>query len=1127
MMRKKWLSNYQKLPENCLSFVISSEVPKGRVRNLACEYMQKNKIPRHSLPDFARQNGFVGLVVQAGVPRNDNDFGFFGFFYQLIFLITLFSLPLYSQWQDYEKAVHAGLRWQTLETKHFLVHYHDGAERTARVIAKVAEDIYGPVTTLYEHEPDQKVSIAVIDYEDNSNGAAYFYDNKILIWSPALDFDLRGTHNWLRNVIAHEFTHIVQIQTSMKFGRKFPGIYLQWLNYEEERRQDVLYGYPNTVVSYPISGFIIPSWFAEGVAQYNRPELSYDYWDSHRDMILRSYVLDSAMLSWNEMSVFGKTSLGNESSYNAGFALTKYLSETYGQDVIPKIAKNISRTNMVTIDQAIERTIGKTGEQVYDEWKNHLSSDYQRRVESILPNKVEGTRIADVGFGNMNPAFSLDGKKIAYVSNKEADYFGLSSLYLYDVATKEEKMIVGGIRSTVTWSLDGKKIYYSKLTDNQTVGFKISDLFVYDLENEEELQLTKGLRAANPSLSPDGKLLSFAVGNDGTMNVGVADTTGENPRQITKYKNGEQVYLPKWSPDGNNIVFGYSFREEQDIASVNIENGEVEMLVTGIPDDRNPSYSADGKYLYFVSDRTGIFNIYKMEIASKQIEQISNVLGGAFTPSVSDSGKIAYSLYTSKGFKINYLVESTPQNFETSHYIEPEKIRRPEIKIDNDSLQRNQFDFAALRNYDDTKVPNIKKEEYKNIYSSLSIIPFLRIDNYNTKSSGLDFLKPGFYFISSDVVEKMQLFGGAAINQILERDLFLQYNYTDRILGLYKIGWEPTVSLELYNVTRKRTNERITIVEQFEETSADITYSLFEFDFFLTQPIFTDASILRLGYTYSQYSNAISSFLVKGSNLLVPASSDVYFKGNNFSLQYSLKGILPSRTREINPIGRSFALRIDNEFNHFTKEDSTGASEFEASETGIKLKLVPYTFHRAEFRYTEHIPLPLWKHTVSFTLRGGTIFGSKVPDFFDFYAGGLVGMKGYPFYSISGNEIASLNIAYRYPIWENIDIRIFQLYFDRLYGEFHADFGNAWNGLPNIRDFKRDVGFELRLEAFSWYAYPTRIFFNGTYGLDSFTYNRRNVNASYGKEWRFYFGVLFGFDFSNDIKRMLGDFHER
>jgi hypothetical protein len=92
-----------------------------------------------------------------------------------------------------------------------------------------------------------------------------------------------------------------------------------------------------------------------------------------------------------------------------------------------------------------------------------------------------------------------------------------------------------------------------------------------------------------------------------------------------------------------------------------------------------------------------------------------------------------------------------------------------------------------------------------------------------------------------------------------------------------------------------------------------------------------------------------------------------------------------------------------------------------------------------------------------------------------------------------------------------------------LYGEFHADLGNAWTGTPAIKDFKKDVGFEFRVEAFSWYAYPTRIFFNGTYGLDSFTLTKNSATVTYGKEWRFYFGILFGFDFSNEVRRMMKD----
>ena len=112
------------------------------------------------------------------------------------------------------------------------------------------------------------------------------------------------------------------------------------LGYKAERRPDVLYGYPNIIISTPYSGYVVPAWFAEGVAQYNRKELRYDFWDTHRDMILRSYVLDGNMLTWDQMSVFGKTSLGNESSYNAGFAFVHYLAQRYGEE---KLAESLKK----------------------------------------------------------------------------------------------------------------------------------------------------------------------------------------------------------------------------------------------------------------------------------------------------------------------------------------------------------------------------------------------------------------------------------------------------------------------------------------------------------------------------------------------------------------------------------------------------------------------------------------------------------------------------------------------------------------------------------------------------------------------------------------------------------------
>ena len=84
------------------------------------------------------------------------------------------------------------------------------------------------------------------------------------------------------------------------------------------------------------------------------------------------------------------------------------------------------------------------------------------------------------------------------------------------------------------------------------------------------------------------------------------------------------------------------------------------------------------------------------------------------------------------------------------------------------------------------------------------------------------------------------------------------------------------------------------------------------------------------------------------------------------------------------------------------------------------------------------------------------------------------------------------------------------------FGAVYADAGAAWTGGSiSGRRFVRDAGVELRLESFSFYAYPTRVFFNATYGFDTFSryVASRDQYVTYGGEWQFHFGILFGFDF--------------
>ena len=62
----------------------------------------------------------------------------------------------------------------------------------------------------------------------------------------------------------------------MKMGTRIPGLYFQYMNYEIEKRPDVLYGYPNRIISYPIPGTSVPPWLAEGTAQYMYDSADWD-----------------------------------------------------------------------------------------------------------------------------------------------------------------------------------------------------------------------------------------------------------------------------------------------------------------------------------------------------------------------------------------------------------------------------------------------------------------------------------------------------------------------------------------------------------------------------------------------------------------------------------------------------------------------------------------------------------------------------------------------------------------------------------------------------------------------------------------------------------------------------------
>ncbi|MCH7859893.1 MAG: PD40 domain-containing protein, partial [Candidatus Marinimicrobia bacterium] len=625
---------------------------------------------------------------------------------------------------------HPELEWETFETEHFLIHFHQGTERSAREAATVAEKIYGPVTRMYQHEPAAKTHLIIKDVDDDSNGLAYFFDNKIEIWARPLDYDLRGSHRWMQDVITHEFVHIVQLATAMKFTSRVPSLYFQVIDYEDEKREDVLYGYPNVIASYAYPGVNIPPWFAEGVAQYMYPGANYDFWDTHRDMIVRDRVLNGNLLSLVAMNTFGKRGIGNESAYNQGFSFVSYLSDRFGVQVLEKISRRMSAPLSISISRAMKKATGSDGRQLYREWKGQLESRYDHEMTNVLAHRVTGDILIDKGTTNLHPVWHPSERKFAFLSNRAADFFGQTDLYIYDMETADLDPIATSAISAPSWSPDGKLLYYTRRSKPGKTGARWLDLFAYDLKTEEEERLTHGERATSPVPVGQGTVAYITV-HDGTSNIRLLELSGGQPTSLTSFEGGEVIHSLTYHPGDSLLIFDATLNHGRQLFRVDLASGKVEAHHPDTPapqsDGREPNREAGGDGLFISTDATGIFNLYWIGDDGDQ-GYVTNVPGGAFMPSVNAQGELLYSLYEQGGYKIAYLAHP--------EVLDPEKV----------GISTG---FWTTRPGSAQEQPDRERESqpYLETMSKPFILPRITID-YGT-------VKPGFYFYVTEVLDRL------------------------------------------------------------------------------------------------------------------------------------------------------------------------------------------------------------------------------------------------------------------------------------------------------------------------------------------------------------------------------------
>ncbi|OGJ87861.1 MAG: hypothetical protein A2268_00680 [Candidatus Raymondbacteria bacterium RifOxyA12_full_50_37] len=821
--------------------------------------------------------------------------------FTLFLALQAFSYPEYLQ--DYNQPYK---KWFKAETEHFTVYYLSGLKEQAEYAAAVGEEAYTGLTEYYGLQLPGKIDF-IIDDDDFSNGWALPPRNTIKIWVADLDYYLRGTHNWVRDVVTHELAHVASMTAGQKFRYNIPDIRFGYFDYFNE---------PVQTSGFSLYSFdILPLWFAEGIAQFESARRGHDSWDAHRDMIMREKALNGTILPLEYMNFGTGRGIDYESGYyNQGFSMVRYIDSVYGEEALKNIIHACSKKGNITFAMAMKDAIGVSSRQLYETWKEHETAKYIDQ-KNLINNIVMGKKlVADsatpTGYKNLYPQWGHDDQKVYFLSNGPGDA-GMAPLSAYSLADTIEKdadrleMVCPWVTSYFTLSDSDRFVTYSTLNPDFVRGREYTDVFTDSLPKDkffDNAKLTlfpekkvngKRVSKIQNVITHNDHIMQACLNRAGTAIAGVRKMENKNAIVLVDNKNiekrslinrfigplfqvewnrygkntervlfeaplngaeGFSIFTPRFSPNDSLVVFSYFAGTSRNIGMVDLA-GKFTPLAASSADERDPSFGPDGRQVFFSANTGGIFNIYRLDLDSGTVEQITNTVGGAFCPAVSHSGKkIAYSNFDSAGYTI-YLADNTPLPNTTPVPVENSDpgIVRPDVGVNFASTARTYFPF------------------FNHVMISPMIVGEEMIAHDPEASNGKAGVKAGGLFWFTDPLEKNSLFllGLMEVDKGIDwigsshgRHFFFNPEYDKEYMVLYENrSFVPTLSLEMdkflfsendqfYDVTKEQYSEqnyvidymrlrggmRFQLFSPFRKLHFSLTYSRQNVDFYDIHP---------------------------------------------------------------------------------------------------------------------------------------------------------------------------------------------------------------------------------------------------------------------------------------------------
>ncbi|HSG39036.1 MAG TPA: BamA/TamA family outer membrane protein, partial [Thermoanaerobaculia bacterium] len=439
---------------------------------------------------------------------------------------------------------------------------------------------------------------------------------------------------------------------------------------EPRRRQDGTYqGGGRTSVD-------IPLWFIEGLAEY----LSLGRHSPQSAMFLRDALARDTLPDLRKLSRDP-----NYFPYRWGHAFWAYVGGRWGDVAVGRL---FTRATRIGLEAALQEVLGTNEEQFSNDWKAAIRETYGPVIEARQAPATVGRRLlpreektSDTYVG---PVISPDGTQFAVFSTRSLFSF---DLYLADARTGE---IRGKLFSTDadphldslrfldsagSWSPDGRKfaIVVGTQGDNE-----LAILDVGRRRIERQIDIREAGQLWNPSWSPDGRSIAVSGSVGGLTDLFLVDLESGNSRRLTNDAYAD--LQPEWAPDGRTLAFvsdrgaesaAETVYRDFSIWALDVASGQIRRLVTSATDglQYNPKYGPGGRDLYFLSDRAGVSDLYRMSVASGELFRVTRVATGVagisrLSPALTvseRSGLILISVFTDDRQQVHVLEPQTAQ----------------------------------------------------------------------------------------------------------------------------------------------------------------------------------------------------------------------------------------------------------------------------------------------------------------------------------------------------------------------------------------------------------------------------------------------------------------------------------